>query len=55
MKEVFIAKNIFSDPSKVESRICELEQYLQYFPDGLIADCARKELAYQKELYALIA
>ena len=54
MTDNMIAKGIFSNPENVEARICELEQYLEYFPEGLISDCARKELAYLKELYSLI-
>ena len=51
----FIRKNIFADPSKVEARIDELKTYLDSFPDGLIADCARTELQNLKQLYELIA
>lgn len=55
MIDEYIRKHIFDDPETVERRICELEQYLDCFPDGMLADCFRNELANLKALYERIA
>lgn len=55
MIEAYIRKHIFDDPETVERRICELEQHLDRFPDGLLADCFRNELKNLKALYERIA
>lgn len=55
MTEAYIKKHIFDDPEIVDRRICELEQYLEDFPEGMLAGCFRNELTCLKALYERIA
>lgn len=35
---------------KQEARLEELREYIKNFPEGLIADCAKKEIAHLEDL-----